>query len=132
MKTKSLRHTTRADVARWVSDLIYHHNLKAFYNSPEWQDLRSDVLREAHYECQICKEKGRLEEADTVHHIKPVKQRPDLALTRGNLIALCPECHYKIHHPTPDMSQKRRRLRPWEKCIDRKTGKQVFWDDEKW
>ncbi|WP_373419508.1 HNH endonuclease [Sporanaerobacter sp. PP17-6a] len=36
--------------------------------------------------------------ATTVHHIKTVREYPWLALTKANLMAICEECHYQIHH----------------------------------
>lgn len=36
-------------------------------------------------------------EASTVHHIKHVDERPELAFTDDNLISLCTGCHNKAH-----------------------------------
>ncbi|WP_300379627.1 HNH endonuclease [Clostridium sp.] len=63
-----------------------------------WRRLRAEVLKEQHNECQLCKDNGLVEIAVTVHHIKYVKHYPELALTKDNLMAVCKECHYKIHH----------------------------------
>lgn len=82
----------------WIKALLQHNNIKAFYNSALWEHLRHEVLDEQHHECQLCKVKGLYTEAETVHHIEPVRKRPDLALTKRNLMAVCDECHYAIHH----------------------------------
>lgn len=87
-----------ANLVAWVKTLITHGNLKVFYNSAAWEHLRQEVLDEQHHECQICREKGLYSEAEAVHHIKPVRTRPDLALTKSNLLAVCNQCHYEIHH----------------------------------
>ncbi len=36
--------------------------------------------------------------ADTVHHIKHLRKYPTLALKDDNLVSLCSNCHYEIHH----------------------------------
>lgn len=71
---------------------------KSFYHRPEWETLRRIVLDENHNDCERCRLAGRYAPADTVHHRLYRRARPDLALTRANLEALCSECHYKEHH----------------------------------
>jgi 5-methylcytosine-specific restriction endonuclease McrA len=68
-----------------------------FYSLYAWKQLRLRVLEESHWECQQCKEEGRLSPAETVHHVQELKDRPDLALERANLRPLCHECHDKAH-----------------------------------
>lgn len=86
------------ELTHWINSLIEHGNLKSFYNSALWKHLRQEVLDEQHYECQVCRARGIYEEATTVHHIKYVRRYPELALTKDNLLAVCKECHYNIHH----------------------------------
>ena len=85
-------------LVQWIKSLMQHNNIKAFYNCSEWEHLRAKVLEEQHCECQICKDKGLYSKAVTVHHIKHVRQHPEAALTKDNLLCVCKECHYKIHH----------------------------------
>ena len=40
-----------------------------------------------------------------VHHIKPRRDYPELALVDSNLISLCDECHNKMH---PEKGGRRR------------------------
>ena len=89
---------TPSELTAWIPSLIASDNLHAFYISKAWLHLRAEVLKEQHYECQLCKAKGLYVPATTVHHIKTVRQAPWLALTKSNLIAVCDECHYNIHH----------------------------------
>lgn len=93
----------------WIQQLITKDDLHAFYICKAWLHLRADILKEQHYECQRCKEKGRFVPATVVHHVKTVRRYPWLALDKGNLLALCDECHYEIHH-----------------------GKKKKWADERW
>ena len=75
----------------------------AFYSWPEWQTVRADVLRLDRHECQRCRtEKHRYRPARIVHHVKHLRDRPDLALSiwDGNerqLISVCKSCHEDLH-----------------------------------
>lgn len=96
---------TAGELAVWIRSLIRQDNLKAFYNSAAWGHLRQEVLDGQHHECQLCKAKGLFASADTVHHKEPVRKRPDLALTKNNLLAVCNQCHYEIHHTAKHREQ---------------------------
>lgn len=67
-----------------------------FYASGRWRRLRALKLATDPL-CQECLLKGKLEPADTVHHIHERLQRPDLALEIENLLSVCASCH-SIHH----------------------------------
>jgi 5-methylcytosine-specific restriction endonuclease McrA len=54
-----------------------------------WQAVRFRVLRRDGWRCVQCGARGRVE----VDHIKPVRERPDLAFDESNLQTLC-----KTHH----------------------------------
>ena len=86
------------ELVQWISKLIQSNKIVAFYKSVVWRSLRAEVLREQHSECQMCKSNGLYEEATTVHHIKYVRNHPEIALTKSNCMSLCKECHYQIHH----------------------------------
>ena len=60
-----------------VSLLAAGHEYK-FYSWPEWRTLRLEVLRLDRYECQHCKAAGRYRKGYIVHHVKHLRQRPDL------------------------------------------------------
>lgn len=76
-----------------------------FYSWPEWRALRLEVLRLDRYECQHCKAAGRYRKGYIVHHVKHLRQRPDLALSvfdpdtgQRQLSTLCKQCH-ELEHP---------------------------------
>lgn len=106
---RTYRTYTPEQLTTWIPQLIARDDLHAFYIAKAWLHLRAQVLKEQHGECRMCKAKGLYVPADTVHHIKTVRQAPWLALTKSNLMAVCDECHYKIHH-----------------------GHEVMWNDERW
>lgn len=90
----------------WIRELDADGRLYVFYKTPEWRSLRAEVLRDSHYECQICASRGKYTRAQTVHHVNEVKRKPWLALSRTyiedgerkpNLIALCNTCHNEVH-----------------------------------
>ena len=83
-------------LVQWINTLIRYHNIKAFYNSALWENLRQEVLEEQHYECQVCKVKGMYSPAEAVHHVKFLRQHPELALK---------ECHYEVHHKAENKPQ---------------------------
>ncbi|MBK5254333.1 MAG: HNH endonuclease [Peptostreptococcaceae bacterium] len=91
------------------------NELWKFYKSKEWLALKELVLREHHYECQECKKRGKITKADTVHHIKHVRDHPELALTKSNLEPVCKACHNKLH---PEKFKK--------------NTKKKFWTIERW
>ena len=55
--------------------------------------MRAGILERDHGQCQRCRLMGRYRKAVTVHHVKHLKDAPELALTEGNLMSLCQECH---------------------------------------
>ena len=75
-----------------------------FYSWAEWLALRPDVLRLDQGECQRCKRRGRQRAARIVHHVKHLRDRPDLALSiwdpeteERQLVSVCKRCHEELH-----------------------------------
>ena len=81
-----------------------------FYLWGAWKAIRQKVLSLDHYECQTCKAKGKYAKATIVHHVKHLKDRPDLALSiwdgdERQLISLCKSCH-EAEHPESQRQYK--------------------------
>lgn len=121
------------ELALWIQQLINEDKLYKFYKSKYWagnktyEGLKNEVLREQHYECKECLKKSPklITRADTVHHVQFVRKHPSLALSKyyeykgktyRNLIAVCKECHNKLH------PEKR----------SSKTKDKIIFDDERW
>lgn len=68
-----------------------------FYKSSKWKRKRETILRRDEYQCRQCKRYGKVTPANTVHHIYPLEQYPELALVSANLISLCNPCHEQMH-----------------------------------
>lgn len=69
-----------------------------FYNSGSWKAKRQEILGRDHYECQWCKEDGKVTVSVLeVDHIKELVDHPELALNNDNLRTLCKDCHNKRH-----------------------------------
>ncbi len=91
----------------YIRQLVQEDRLHQFYTSWVWLQLRSAVLAADHGECQVCKKRGKYTRATTVHHVRYVRQHPELALSqtfvdsdgqeKRNLISLCHNCHEEIH-----------------------------------
>lgn len=89
-----------------LRDLIDQGAEARFYFWAEWRGgVREQVLRLDHWECQRCKARGRYARAEIVHHVKHLRDRPDLALSiwdpatgERQLVSLCKACH-EAEHP---------------------------------
>ncbi|MDY3251229.1 MAG: HNH endonuclease [Candidatus Choladocola sp.] len=82
----------------WIRKLIRENKTHEFYVSPLWRKKQAKILKENHFECSRCKEKGLVVIARTVHHKKYLRDFPELALDDDNLEPICDRCHYDEHH----------------------------------
>ena len=65
-------------------------DLKQFYDSAAWRAVRAARLANQPW-CSNCHRP-----ANTVHHVKPAKDFPDLRLDPANLDCLCASCHSQL------------------------------------
>lgn len=87
--------------------LVSQENVHAFYVSKEWKEKRKEIINRDHSECQCCKRNGKIKivkfkakrkcERAYVHHIKHLRDCPELALEDSNLETLCFDCHELQH-----------------------------------
>lgn len=73
-----------------------------FYESRKWKKKRESILRRDAYQCQESKRYGKYAEATTVHHIYPLEEYPELALTDWNLISMSAAQHDRMHDRKTD------------------------------
>jgi 5-methylcytosine-specific restriction endonuclease McrA len=66
-----------------------------FYQSAPWRNLRRLKLAQDPL-CEPCREKARYVPAKQVHHRKPRRTHPDLALDIDNLQSVCIPCHNRL------------------------------------
>lgn len=117
---------TQEQIAAWIKELIQEDRLWKFYKSIEWRSVKSEVLQSNHYECAICKQRGKITRYDvdqdgkkklisTVHHNQFVRNHPELAISKYyyyegkryiNLIPVCKACHNQLH-PEKNKSKKK-------------------------
>ncbi|MBN9007334.1 MAG: HNH endonuclease [Rhizobiales bacterium] len=64
------------------------HSAKVI-RSVRWKSVRLAAKRRDGFKCRHCGAPGPLE----VHHVKRVKDAPELAYDLGNLLTLCKACH---------------------------------------
>lgn len=76
-----------------------------FYSWKSWKRLSAKVRAIDRNECRLCKARGKYTPAEIVHHVKHLRDRPDLALSvydpdteERQLISLCRACH-ELEHP---------------------------------
>lgn len=62
---------------------------RAIYSSERWTRARFLAKRRDNFACVQCGSRNKLE----VHHVKRVKDAPELAFELGNLRTLCRSCH---------------------------------------
>jgi 5-methylcytosine-specific restriction protein A len=64
-----------------------------------WERFRAWFLRQPGNQiCHRCLElRGEVVKAEMVHHIEPVRERPDLRLNPSNVVPLCIRCHSEVH-----------------------------------
>lgn len=96
------------DVNR-ILEILLSGKLDLFYKSKEWMSTRLDALKRDKNECQHCKAAGRMRKSDCVHHIKHLKDRPDLALKLSNLVSLCNSCH-NVQHPEKQLKTRKKKV----------------------
>lgn len=80
----------------------YGKQADPFYLSGAWKQARKDVLTRDLFICQECLRRVEMgkqlrpRHATMVHHIKPRKLYPELALSLDNLESLCNTCHERM------------------------------------
>lgn len=62
-----------------------------------WTHKREVILRRDGYIDQVAKRYGRIEEADTVHHIFPREFYPQYEWENWNLISVSRKTHNELH-----------------------------------
>ena len=68
------------------------------YHGSRWKKKRKSILRMDGYKCQISAMFGKIEEADTVHHIYPADEFPEYAWCNWNLISVSTGGHNKLEN----------------------------------
>jgi len=84
------------DGPRTCTDTIAKKARHKIYNNRRWRKIRAlkfanDPL------CEVCILEGRVTTTEVIHHIIPIDIDPKLAYEYSNLMAICHECHGKIH-----------------------------------
>ena len=95
------------ELLNFIKECIKQDNLLPFYIKKIWKDKRKIIIKRDHCECQACKRNGKIkivkqESKDKnqrayVHHIKHLRDYPELALDDSNLETLCFTCHELEH-----------------------------------
>jgi 5-methylcytosine-specific restriction protein A len=67
----------------------YDRHSAAVIRSTRWRFVRTQAKRRDGFKCVECSAPGPLE----VHHVKRVKDAPELAFDLSNLLTLCKTCH---------------------------------------
>ena len=65
----------------------------SFYKSTPWERVRLHALDRDHHLCQHCVDNKRIQMADMIDHIIPIRIDWSLRVTMSNLQSLCNQCH---------------------------------------
>lgn len=91
-----------------IKQLISENRTDIFYNSRSWRNLAEEIRAEQNRECQYCKAEGKVGAADVVHHVKHLRDFPELAYSRyytdmdgvkRRQLVCCCYMHHRILHP---------------------------------
>lgn len=111
-----------------MSKYRYDTNNNDFYHSQAWRTLRRQALERDKHLCQVCLQHNELTFADTVHHIKPIRQNEAEKLSLNNLISVCRKCHNELHREKPmTLKKKKRRLNNYTNLVKRFTNNKEVW-----
>src|SRR5690625_1690206 len=92
-------------MSRYYDKYKRDQKARAFYKSVAWQKARELALVRDSYMCQRCLRNKRVTKANVVHHIKELRDYPDLALELDNLESLCHSCHTRHHKTGKEMKE---------------------------
>ncbi|MEK4873138.1 HNH endonuclease [Niallia sp. FSL W8-1348] len=81
---------------------------RRFYKSAAWSKARKLALERDNYLCVHHLKRKQIVPADMVHHIKELRDYPELALTLDNLVSLCNACH-EAEHPDRGRSKPKKK-----------------------
>lgn len=110
-----------------IKDCIRKDDMHPFYVNEKWKKKRLEIMQRDHFECQKCRGRGKIkilksnsshrDQRAYVHHIRHLKDYPELALTDSNLVTLCFSCHEEEHIDERNLFRK---------------NKKGFTNEEKW
>lgn len=91
-----------------------------FYKTKRRKKLREAILMRDKYMCQDSLRYGQSVEANTVHHIFPVEEYPELFYNPYNLISLSTKAHNKMHNRITN------EISPYGKKLQERFRREVF------
>lgn len=73
------------------------YDINKFYSTKKWIEIRNKVRQRDRKLCLFCLDESKIEVANVVHHIVPMKENESLAYDMNNLICLCNKHHNLVH-----------------------------------
>jgi hypothetical protein len=87
------------------------------YTSLLWAELRAAALARDNHRCVASwLLGGDCSEDLHVHHVEPVEERPDLALSLANLVTVCSSHHPQLEALRRAIRTARKQHRSWRRC----------------
>ena len=92
--------------------MVADMTIARLYKSRAWARFRVAIFERDGHMCRDC---GAA--ADTVHHLRPVLEAPELALDADNAVSLCRNCHERTHGRRRPLLDSEDRL-AWERRLE--------------
>jgi len=92
---------------------IYKRHSARVIRTMRWKALRVQALERDGWACVQCGERRRLE----VDHVLPVRDRPDLSYSLGNLQTLCGRCHSRKTRIEIGLGRPDPKREAWKKLV---------------
>ncbi len=81
-----------------------------FYHSKTWRNLVASIKARANGLDEYALSLGIIQQGNTVHHIHPIDERPDLKLSPTNLIYVSARTHNHLHSVYDHSNEEKRAL----------------------
>ena len=75
------------------------------YKTPRWRRMREKILRRDGYMSVEARRYGKAVPANTVHHVRPAEDFPELAWAPWNLISITTEEHALMHNADGSLTE---------------------------
>lgn len=106
-----------------IKKFIANNRVDKFYNDRSWRRRAEEIKLKQNNECQFCKARGKVGPAEIVHHVKHLRQYPELAYSeyyidengqrQRQLVACCFNCHEKEHNRIGRKKDKFTNIERW-------------------
>ncbi len=127
--------------AEQIRRFIADGRIDRFYNDRTWRRISNEVRQEQHNECQYCRLEGKAGRADIVHHVKHLRDFPELAYskyyysadgTKQQQLMCCCYAHHRLLHITEPVLRREADISQAAPAPDNAQTAPKFTNEERW